>query len=101
MWSTRLMAHRSRDRAAIGPVNLSTTCTATSSVGAGVRSPSARKPRRTTLHDQNPVGGEPAGFSFAAHGDVGASSTDSVLRRFFLHVIEHGRRGPAVDLDPI
>src|SRR4029077_912373 len=100
MWSIPPMRHRCPPGDAPGRASRCTTCTATWSDGAAVRSQSAhisRGARRSTI--------KPGGCStrrvFVCRNRAAITPADLVLRRLSLHVVEHGGGGPAIDLEPV
>src|SRR5499433_1219744 len=107
-WSIRPMRRRCPDRDAIGRACPSTTCTATWSAGAVAQWQSASKPRRTIrrFEIKNPAGSAPAGFrlprSLQWRREFAALLFElSVFRRSLLHIVEHRRGWPAIDLEPV
>src|SRR5262249_8666349 len=107
-WSIRPMRRRCPDRDAIGRACPSTTCTATWSAGAVARWRSAnnRVARSDASTSRTRRGQPPPGFRLprALPYTTRVRCTPlraSVLRCSLLHVLEHRRGRPAIDLEPV
>src|SRR5262245_52369722 len=88
---------------AIGRACRSMMASATSSAGAVARwrSASKRRSHHRRREIENPAGALPAGLLFLPQRTVGRIANALILRRAALHVLEHGRGRPAVDLDVV
>src|SRR5438128_7888928 len=102
------MRRRCPDRDAIGRACPSTTCTATWSAGAVARWRSANKPRRTIRRARSKARRvkHPPGFRLPRalqwRRQFAALLLELlVFRGSLLHVVEHRRGRPAIDLEPV